>query len=152
MYIWPYPRKSGPFLSRELRKGPPQSGHLAPCPGHPSPSPGNPEHANQRVEESGNSSPDIRLFMSHRTSSPQPGHPGPACAQRSGQGPMYPRSHLPLRGLTLYIDPHLLLVRVSKGLAHLEIELCSSISDLLHERDRGPSIEKTPMDSIPPLG
>lgn len=65
---------------------------------------------------------------------------------------MYPPSHLTLRGLTLYIDPHLLLVRVSKGLAHLEIELCSSISDLLHERDRGPSTEKIPLDSRPPHG
>ena len=76
---------------------------------------------------------------------------------------MYPPSHLPLRGLTLYIDPHLLLVRVSKGLAHLEIELCSSISDLLHERDRGlygedppwiqdPSREDPLVDSRPPHG
>ena len=62
--------------------------------------------------------------------SPEPGQnlPGtsgsrnlrPACAQRTGQGPMYPPSHLPLRGLALYILPHLLLVRVSVGLAHFE--------------------------------
>ena len=63
--------------------------------------------------------PDIRLFVSRRTSGPQPGHPAPACAQRTGQGPMYPPSHLPLRGLALYILPHLLLIRVSVDLAHL---------------------------------
>ena len=62
------------------------------------------------------------------------------------------RPHLPLRGSRLYILLHLLLARVSIGLAHLEIELCSSITDLLHERDRGPSSEKIPLDSRPPLG
>ena len=64
---------------------------------------------------------------------------------------MYPPSHLPLCGLTLYIDPLLLLVRVSKGLAHLEIELCSSVPDLLHVRDRASS-EKIHSDSRPPSG
>ena len=40
-------------------------------------------------------------------------------------------------------------------IAHLEIEHCSSTSDLLHERDRGPSTEKihlgfkTPHRKIP---
>ena len=92
--------------------GPCQPGHPAPTPGHPASREG----------------PDIRPVA--RTS-------GPLClrAAHLGRGPCTPSS------LRLYILPHLLLVRVSKGLAHLEIELCSSISDLLHERDRGPSTE-----------
>ena len=44
--------------------------------------------------------------------------------------------------LLLYILIPLLHSRVSKVVAHLEIELCSSITDLLHERDCGPSSKK----------
>ena len=67
---------------------------------------------------------------------------------------MYPPSHLPLRGLTVYIDPLLLLVRVSKGLAHLEKELCSSIR-IYSTRETAASTEKihlgfkTPHGKIP---
>ena len=48
------------------------------------------------------------------------GCPTPVSAQRSGPRPMYPFTpHLPLRGSRLYILLHLLLVRVSIGLAHI---------------------------------
>ena len=47
------------------------------------------------------------------------GRPVPVCAQCSGPRPMYPLSHLPLRGPRLYILLHLLLARVSIGLAHI---------------------------------
>ena len=34
--------------------------------------------------------PDIWPVLKPQTSGPQPGHPAPACVQRTGQGPMYP--------------------------------------------------------------
>ena len=88
--------------------------------------------------------PDIRLFPSRRTSGSQPRQPDPACPESNRKAPRPARtsglpartsdtclcaedgprahvspSHLPLRGLALYILPHLLLVRVSVDLAHL---------------------------------
>ena len=41
----------------------------------------------------------------------KPGTSGLRACKDSGQGPMYPPYHLPLRGLALYILTHLLLVR-----------------------------------------
>jgi len=95
----------------------------------------------------------------------QPGHPAPPeapdilpVAQTSGHPclrTVRAEARVPLRRPRLYILFLLHLSRVSKGLAHLEIELCSSISDLLHERDCGPSTEKihlgfkTPHGKIP---
>jgi hypothetical protein len=95
-------------------------------------------------------SPEIRrpLSREHRGRprqpghpAPQPGHPAPRegpdirppClrAVHLGRGPCTPS---PLR---LYILPLHLRFRVSKGLAHLGIELCSSIRIYSTERDRG---------------
>lgn len=74
----------------------------------------------------GHSSSDIRPKAWTSGASQSPGHPAPSLDIRrlSAQSerarcPFIPTSHLPLRGLTLYILPHLLLVRVSKGLAHM---------------------------------
>ena len=78
----------------------------------------------------------------------------------SGQSPELPalpaRSHLG-RGLCtlspckLYILFSYLPFRVSVVIAHLEIEHCSSVPDLLHVRDHA-SLEKIHSDSRPPSG
>ena len=65
------------------------------------PSPRNLEHANQRAEESGNSSPDIRLSVKPRTSGPLPGRPAfPACVLW-----IWAEAHVPLRPLDYIYSP-----------------------------------------------
>ena len=135
---------------------PSQPGHPAPKPEHPArreppdirPSSRKSGAPSQKLDPA---SPDIRPQRQDIRRLGKARTSGPLClrAAHLGRGPCTPSS------LRLYILPHLLLVRVSKGLAHLEIELCSSISDLLHERDCGPSTEKihlgfkTPHRKIP---
>ena len=58
---------------------------------------------------------------------PEPGTSSLSAHSVLGRAHVPLRPHLPLRGLALYILPHLLLVRVSIVIAYLEIELCSSI-------------------------
>ena len=102
------PGHPAPRDSPDIR---PQPGHLAP------------HHRTSR-----------RWTSPARTSGQRPGHPAlreppdirPAartsgtclCAENGPRAHVSP-SHLPLRGLALYILPHLILVRFSKGLAHL---------------------------------
>ena len=86
------------------------------------PQPGHPDPAYPESSETGHSSPDIRPaspdirhLAKARTFGPTPGHPAAPClrAAHLGRGPCTPSS------LRLYILPHLLLVRVSIGLAHM---------------------------------
>ena len=125
-----------------------QAPDIWPQPGHPAPSPGNPEHANQRAEESGNSSPDIRPPA--RTSGTY------LCAENGPRAHVSP-SHLPLRGLTLYILPHLLLVRVSVGLAHWRdraslIHIGSTPRERLRPLRRRSTLDSRPLTGRSPCG
>ena len=74
----------------------------------------------------------------------------PACVQRLGPRAHVSPSHLPLRGLALYILPHLLLVRVSIGLAHI---LCESLDHPLgyFSSELTTSSEKIPQADSRPL-
>ena len=84
------------------------------------------------------------------------GHPAPArtsrtclCAENGPRAHVSP-FHLPLRGLALYILPHLLLVRVSIGLAHI---LCESLAHPLgyFSSELTTSSEKIPQADSRPL-
>ena len=146
--IRPLPRKSGIGYPESTRVGQvspdirPPGPDIRPVASHQTsgPAPGNPApHHRSWTLPARTSGPSARISGV----SGRPGHSTrrpdirPIClrAAHLGRGPCTPSY------IRLYILPHLLLVRVSKGLAHLEIELCSSISDLLHDRDRGPSSE-----------
>ena len=75
-----------------------------------------PERANSLVSpEPGRNLPGTSGAWNFR---PRLELPACLCAEIGPRAHVSP-SHLPLRGLALYILPHLLLVKVSKGLAHL---------------------------------
>jgi hypothetical protein len=109
-------------LSREHRGRPRQPGHPAPQPGHPDPRKG----------------PDIRPDA--RTSGP------PACVQC-----IWAEAHVPLRPLDYIYFPSTYILGLANVIAHLEIELCSSLWFFSFERPRPLRRRSTP-DSRPLTG
>ena len=130
------PSRRGPERDgrQAILQRPRRTGHLAPA-----------QKSGARHPESrriGHSSPDTR---------PPTWTSGTCLCAENGPRAHVSPSHLPLHGIALYILPHLLLVRVSKGLAHLRQSFAHPYGSPPRERPR-PLWRRSTMDSRPLYG